>query len=471
MGDEIHQDHFDADDYRLFQQRLEQEMAFVRELFAARRFDQKGRNVGYELELCLLDQNGFPAPCNQQVLQKADNPLLTVELARFNLEINGHVFPVKGTLFSSIQHDLSDLYRQVERAAASLDAEVGLFGVLPSLGIHHLDAETYMSDLFRYRLLNERLMQMRQHPIHLEINGVERLQLDKEDVMLEALGTSLQVHYQIPFEEAVDSYHAALWASMAILAAAANSPLVLHRRCWQESRIAIFKQAVDTRNREQLYASQIPRVNFARGYISSWLELFEENQEFSPVLPEVSELAVEQLHHFNLHNGTIWRWIRPIIGVTEEGYHLRLELRVVPAGPTLIDSMANMVFYIGLIEGLKLNPEALTQNSFDDLERDFYRVAREGLAASVNWCSGEQGRMQNLLLESIIPLAYRGLDRLGIQDSAQWMAIIEQRVTSCQTGANWISEHWQKHRDGSLLVRDYQFHARQNIPVHRWPAP
>ncbi len=472
MGNEICKDHFEQKDFLLFQQKLDQEMEFVRQLFANKSFDNETRKLGYELELCLIDKTGAPSSCNKKVLDKADNPLFTVELATFNLEINGNAFLLTKSVFSKIEKNLANLYDQMEQAAASFDCAPVLFGVLPSLKLSHLDHNVYMSDMYRYRLLDQRLMEMRKRPVHLEIHGEDTLKIDKLDVMLEALGTSLQVHYQIPVDEAVDSYHAALWSSVAAIAVSANSPLVLQKKCWQESRIAIFKQAVDTRNKQETIDSIVPRVHFAKGYIKSWLEIFEDNDYYSPILPEVIDSAVEELHHFNFHNGTIWRWIRPILGLGVNGqYHLRLELRVVPSGPTLIDTMANMVFHVGLTEGLKLQPELLTNMPFSGLEQDFYQVARKGLSAKVSWCNGKVGSMQNLLLSHIIPTAYQGLEKLGIESPESWLEIIEQRVKSGQTGSQWITQHWEKYQDEKLLVTSYLKSAKQNIPVHQWSKP
>ena len=469
MGDEVNKDHFDVEDFQRFQEKLDAEMDFVRQLFAQRRFDNETRKLGYELELCLLDADGSPAPCNQRVLDKADNHLFTYELAKFNLEINGNAFDVCADVFSLIDKDLSELYQQVKQSAESCQTQVGLFGVLPSVEQKHLDSETYMSDMYRYRLLERRLIEMRQRPVHLEINGDDHLQMEKNGVMLEALSTSLQTHLQVPFDEAVDSYHAALWASMAALAVAANSPVVLGKKCWQESRIAIFKQAVDTRNEQEVQNSVIPRVHFGKGYINSFLDLFEDNSYYSPILPETRDTDIEELHHFNLHNGTIWRWVRPILGCERGEYHLRLELRVTPSGPTLIDTVANMVFFTGLVEGLKQSPADLTRLPFAGLEQDFYRVAREGLSARVNWCNGKTGTMQDLLLEYAIPRARLGLQKLGIQSTEKWLEIIQHRVTSGRTGSEWILRFCRQHNDMKKLVQTYLDHAKDNIPVHLWP--
>jgi len=470
MGDEVSKDKFSKADYSRFKQRLDQETEHVRALFLRAGFDHSTRRLGYELELCLLNARGEPSPCNQQVLEQADNPHFTVELARFNLEINGNAFAVHDTVMAQLQQDMAELYAEVADAAQIFGCRTGLFGVLPSLTREHVNRQSFMSDLSRYRLLDKRVMQMRGRPVQLDIHGPDHLQLEKNDVMLEALGTSLQIHYQIPFEESVASYHAALWSSLALIGAAANSPLVLGARGWQESRIVIFKQAVDSRNPQEIHDQQTPRVHLAQGYIHSWMELFEDNLCYSPILPEVLDKPLESLHHFNLHNGTIWRWVRPILGRDEPGrYHLRLELRVTPAGPTLIDSMANLVFQIGLIEGLKLKPNELTLVPYEVLEQDFYSAARHGLSAEVSWCNGKMGRLQDLVLRFAIPTAVTGLELLGIRDYAGWMDIVQQRVQSGRTGARWILDAWASQPDANALVQQYMLHASTNRPVHLWP--
>ncbi len=469
MGDEVNQDHFEERDYRLFQRKLSEEMDFVRQLFIQKQFDNSTRKLGYELELCLLDESGSPAPCNQQVLDKANNSLFTYELAKYNLEINGNAFDICPQVFEQISQDLDDLYAQVQCSADYCGVQTGLFGVLPSLERKHLDGDSYMSDLFRYHLLDQHLIEMRQRPVHLEIHGDDHLMLDHNNVMLEALSTSLQTHIQVPFDEAVDSYHAALWTSMAVLAVGANSPLVMGKQCWQESRIAIFKQAVDTRNLQEVHDAIIPRVHFGKGYIKSWLDLFEDNNYYSPLLPETRDTELSKLHHFNLHNGTIWRWVRPILGCVDSQYHLRLELRVTPSGPTLIDTMANMVFSVGLLEGLKQTPQDLTRIPFEVLEKDFYQVARAGLNARVSWCHGKMDKIQNLLLGYAIPTAATGLSKLGIENTVQWLDIIEARVASGRTGSDWILRYWRKNQDLNALVKAYLSNARQNTPVHLWP--
>ncbi|MCP4332828.1 MAG: hypothetical protein GY785_09250 [Gammaproteobacteria bacterium] len=473
MGEEIQKEHFEQADYDLFQARLEQETELLRSLFANRLFDNTSHMLGYELELCLADRDGNPSKINTQVIDAARNPLFTTELARFNMEINGNPFPYEANVFNLIESDLTELYQQAQDATERFDSQIGMFGVFPSVTREHLNPDGYMTELHRYNLLNRQLLRMRGRPILLNLDGEENLRVEKDDVMLEALATSLQIHLQVPFDEIVPTYHAGLWSSMLILAATANSPLVLGKCCWQESRIAIFKQAVDTRNPEEIENHIIPRVHLGKRYIDSLLDLFEDNFYYSPILPEVIDRPIEDLHHLALHNGTIWRWVRPIIARNDDGsYHLRLELRVVPSGPTLIDTLANTVFYVGLTEGLKsLGNELLTQVPYETLEADFYRAAREGLDASAHWPDSRELPLQQILLEHAIPLARANLAQTGIKDTDRWLDIIEARVSSGLTGAQWISNHWKRYGDSARLVCDYIEQARTNQPVHLWRNP
>jgi len=473
MGEEIQKEHFEQADYDRFQQRLEQETEWLRSLFAKGAFDNSSRMLGYELELCLADDNGNPSKTNTRIIDATGNPLFTTELARFNMEINGNVFPYRGNVFGEIESDLTALFRQAEDAAGELGSQIGMFGVFPSVTREHLDPAGYMTELHRYKLLNRQLLNMRGRPVQLFLDGEEQLNIEKHDVMLEALATSLQIHTQVPFDEIVPTYHAGLWSSMLILAATANSPLVLGKCCWQESRIAIFKQSVDTRSPQEVEDHIVPRVHLGKRYIESLLDLFEDNFYYSPILPEVLEdRPIEDLHHLSLHNGTIWRWVRPIVARNKDGsYHLRLELRVVPSGPTLIDTIANLVFYVGLTEGLKTLGNQLTQVPFATLEADFYRAAREGLDTRVHWPDGEEGALRQILLERALPLARDALEAAGLEDCGRWLDIIEARVKTGATGANWISKHWKQFGDSAQLVCDYIAQARTNQPVHLWQDP
>ena len=222
--------------------------------------------------------------------------------------------------------------------------------------------------------------ELRHESVKILFHGKDTVSLEKDDVMLEALGTSLQIHLQIPFDQATAYYHASLLASVVLLGFGANSPLVLGKRAWHESRIAIFEQSVDTRDKIRRAHHEETRVHFAHGYIDSWLDLFEQNKMFKIIFADVKKKPESDLHHFNLHNGTIWRWVRPILDKDKDGKHtLRLELRVLPSGPTLIDTQVNIWFFIGLIQGLVISKTDIRKIPFETLKDDFYTVAKGGL--------------------------------------------------------------------------------------------
>ncbi len=469
MGEEIDRDQFDPKDFEKFCDRLQQETEALAELFSSGQFDNHSRRVGYEVELCLTDDSGQPARVNHEVIETANNDLLSLELARFNLEMNSPPFEISDDVCERMYANLQEVFAATQQAAASHNAEVGMFGVLPSLQQEDLDPEYNMSAQHRYRMLSQQVINMRGRPVRVELNGVDSCVLERNDVMLEAMSTSLQVHLQLPFDEIIDSYHAGLWATMLIVGATANSSLVMEHQAWQESRVAIFKQAVDTRNLQEQEASESQRVMLGSGYVNSLQQLFEENLEFSPILPVLFDGDGNQFHHLCLHNGTIWRWVRPILGGDESsGYHLRLELRVVPSGPSLIDTMANAIFYLGLTLGLKEYAGELCEVPFKTLDHDFYRAAREGLEADVHWVDGSAINLQTLLLDSAIPMAEKALAANGFGNCGPWIDIIRERVASGATGAHWITQHWLKHQDSARLVRDYLSQARENKPVHLW---
>lgn len=469
MGEEIHQTEFHKKDYEDFKKRLNIETNLVRELFKNNNFDNKDYKFGYELELCLIDDNADPCPNNQAIINTANSELLTHELARFNLEINGNPFSLTTDVFTKIENDLTSLWDLAENAANKNNAKLILCGILPSIKEKHLNPKHFMSNLNRYMLLSSQVIKMRNRAVEINLEGEQKLHTSRNDVMLESLGTSLQVHMQVPFDELVSAYNASLLASILMLAISANSKIVLGKSCWHESRIGVFEQAVDTRNIEEIKNNIIPRVHFSKGYINSFLDLFEDNFYYSPVLPEVVDTKVEDLHHLNIHNGTIWRWVRPIISKNEDAnYALRLELRVTPSGPTLIDTMSNLVFYIALVKGLTPMANKITNINFNTLKSDFYNVAKNGINTNITWLDNKKRNIRDVILDEGLNIAKKGLNSLNIKNYDKWLNVIESRAKTGQTGAVWQYKMWQLTQDTNKIVAIYLNNARENKPVHSW---
>ncbi len=471
MGSEISHRAFTEEDFIAFKEALSKEHEYIRSLFdkGSEVFSDKYR-IGYELETCLLTDDNQPNPINKEIIEALDSPLFTNELAKYDLEINGNVFTLDTNAPDNLEKDLLKLWTQVQECAKKLNANVGLFGVLPSLRPEHFNKEIYQSDMHRYTVASQRIRELRHESVKILFHGEDEISLKKDDVMFEALGTSLQLHLQVPFETSVKYYHAALLASVVLVGFGANSSLVLGKKGWHESRIAIFEQSVDTRDQERREHGEETRVHFAHGYIDSWFDLFEQNKMFKLIFADVKDTPRDELHHLNLHNGTIWRWIRPILGREKDGRHtLRLELRVLPSGPTLKDIQINIWFFIGLIEGLVKSGINLTHIPFDKLKDDFYSVAKHGMESKFHEpFNARETSLKEWILDDGLKLTEAGLKSFNIQNIDSYLDYIRQRAQSSQNGASWQLAHFKKYHDIPKLMEDYMKNAEQNIPIHKW---
>jgi gamma-glutamyl:cysteine ligase YbdK (ATP-grasp superfamily) len=355
------------------------------------------------------------------------------------------------------------------RAAASLGAGVVAIGTLPTVTEQLLSLRNISSSL-RYRALNEQTLRLRQgRPIRLDIQGRERLQTEHFDVMLEAATTSFQLHLQVPASEAMRFYNAATIVSAPLVALAANSPLLFGKVLWEETRIPLFEQAVD------VGGGKFSRVTFGSGYTERSLEeCFVENREHYPVmLPLAMEDVSERLAHVRLHNGTIWRWNRALIGFNGPGEpHLRIEQRVPAAGPTTVDMAANMAFYYGLAQALATSPVPPENRlPFGTARANFYLAARYGLDAELVWLDQQPVTVRELILRQLLPLARRGLMQLDVAGdlAERLLGLIESRVSTGQNGAVWQRRFVELHgRDMALLTREYRDRQSAGNPVHTW---
>ena len=469
MGDEIPRRHFNAEDFSVFRFRLDEETKLLAEQFTSSRFSQRGDIAGFELEAWLVDDQGNPLPRNHEFLERLDNPLVVPELASFNVELNGSPTALAGRTFSRLRDELDATWHDCQATAGEMGCHLVTIGTLPTIREALLNSD-HMSKMVRYQALNDRVMALRDgKPLHLAIEGGTGLSMLHPDVMLEAAATSFQIHLQCKPENAVRDFNAAIVASAPMVAASANSPTLFGRSLWDETRIPLFEQAVD------IGAHYPKRVGFGTGYANeSMLEIFLENQAQHPILlPHVSDSSPTKFSHVRFHNGTIWRWNRPLIGFDHDGQvHLRIEHRVVPAGPTIKDCVANAALFFGLVRGFGLEREGVEERlSFATARDNFYNAARYGLGARVGWNGGEVG-IRELLLEELLPLSRRGLESYGIPETEidEYLGIMEARVDSTQNGAAW-QKRWVT-RNGmhvNDLVMDYVRMQERGEPVHTWP--
>lgn len=475
MGQEIESARFNKQDFIRFGKSLAEETALMQKWFDEHRFSERHAVGGFELEAWLVDRQGEPAPINEEYLALlGDSALYSPELSRFNIEINSSPQAIEGDALERMQRELQANWGRCQQVAQELGADLLMIGTLPTLRESMLTLAN-MSRMERYRALNEQVLRLRGgRPLELDIVGEEHLQTVHGDVMLEAATTSFQIHLQVDQDKAVRYFNAAQIVSAAMVAISANSPLLFGKRLWQETRIPLFEQAVAVGGIDGGAFGPLRRVSFGSGYVrQSLMELFLENAEHFPLLlPVALTEDSTQLPHLRLHNGTIWRWNRPLVGFDEDGRpHLRIEHRVVSAGPSVVDTMANAAFFYGLIASLaeqEMPPEQHLE--FFQARDNLYAAARYGIQAPVVWFDGWRGRMSELLPQ-LIPLARQGLELLGCATSVSdyYLSIIEQRLQTRQTGAAWQLAYLDRHGgDLTEMVAAYRERQESGKPVHAW---
>ena len=472
MGDEIDRRYYDAADFSTFRTCLTEETERLGEAFSTGAFSTRGNVAGFELEAWLLNENGDPTGKNEAFLAAADNPLIVPELAAYNIELNGSPQQLTGRVFTRLEDELSATWRACVEAGNEIGCGVVTIGILPTIRQDQLNS-SFMSEVTRYQTLNDRVMAMRDgRPLQLDIQGDSHLAVQHDDVMLEAATTSFQLHLQTTPAQGVRDFNACLIASAPLVAVSANSPALFGHLLWDETRIPLFEQAVDT-------GPTVPaRVTFGEDYVHhSLFELFQENESAYPILIPALTQAPERYSHLRFHNGTIWRWNRPLIGYDHDGVaHVRIEHRAVPAGPTVKDSIANAAFFYGLVLGFALGDPPEMRLDFTNAKANFYAASRQSLDATVVWAFEDGERqlpMRELLADTLIPLARRGLESIDvpIEEISAYLDIIAARVDLGLNGAKWQRRWIDQHGlDWHALVRAYKEQQDTGRPVHEWPC-
>jgi gamma-glutamyl:cysteine ligase YbdK (ATP-grasp superfamily) len=470
MGQEISSSKFSPQDFARFMSHLQQEHQLLAQTFAAAGFSHEGPVGGFEIEAWLVDDAGRADPCNEAFLRLLNDPLVVPELAAFNFELNITPGQLQGNVLATMEQELARTWQHCRETAASLGRHIVMTGILPSVTEAQLTLP-FMTRSNRYQALNEQVFRLRNGlPINLHIVGRETLKTEHFDVMLEAGTTSFQIHLQVPFDQAATAFNRALLYSAPMVAVSANSPFLFGNMLWEETRIPLFEQAVECGELAHR------RVTFGDDYVrDSLMECFDANLHSYPVLvPFTMDEAAGQLAHLRFHNGTIWRWNRPLIGFDPGGTpHLRLEHRAVPSGPTVVDSIANAALFWGLMASEALdNAYLLEKFPFATVRQNFYACARDGLNARVDWPQSAETGIRELLLNQLLPQAELGLQKLsiGTDDIQRYLGIIRQRVESGQNGAQWQRSWVQSNgRHMQALTLEYLKHQDSGIAVGQWP--
>ncbi|HSZ46641.1 MAG TPA: glutamate--cysteine ligase [Streptosporangiaceae bacterium] len=454
------------------------------------KFDNEPSQVGVEIELNLVDDDCQPAMTSTKVLDAIADPNWASELGRFNLEINVPPRRLGGQSLGELETAVVDELAHAAERAKVTGSRLVMIGILPTVRQHDV-TDAAMSANPRYRLLNDQMIAARGEDMRINIDGPERLLTHVDTIMPEACCTSVQFHLQVSPESFSNYWNAAQAVAGIQVALAANSPFLFGRELWRETRIPLFEQVTDTRPEELKLQGVRPRVWFGERWITSVFDLFEENLRYFPALlplrededPEVALDSGEapQLAELTLHNGTVYRWNRPVYAVVDGRPHLRVENRVLPAGPTVADVLANAAFYYGVVRALAETERPVwTRMSFTAAADNLVQGARHGIDARVYWPGMGETPVTELVLRRLLPLAMDGLQQWGVSasDSDRLLGIIEQRCLSGRTGASWQVESVHSLDRGDVdrrsalrrMTRGYIERMATNTPVHSWPA-
>ncbi|MFG3100621.1 glutamate--cysteine ligase [Streptomyces sp. NPDC048182] len=496
MGEKVVAGQFDLSDRQRYRDKLQRCLTGLERLLAEKGFDSPKNLMGLEIELNLVGADGMPRMLNAQVLERIASRDFQTELAMFNLEVNIAPHRLGGRVFDQLAEEIRTSLAYADRKAAEVDASIAMIGILPTLDRDDL-VSSNLSAVDRYALLNEQIVAARGEDFTLDIDGVEHLTCTSRSIAPEAACTSVQLHLQVTPDRFADVWNAAQAVAGAQIAVGANAPFLFGRELWRESRPPLFQQSTDTRPPELQAQGVRPRTWFGERWVTSAYDLFEENRRYFPALLPICDDedplevldagGVPKLSELVLHNGTVYRWNRPVYDVADGRPHLRVENRVLPAGPTVTDVIANAAFYYGVVRALAEDPRPVwTRLPFEAAAANFEAACRHGVDARFTW--PKRGRLGGttevdavvLVRDELLPLAAAGLDAWGVEaaDRDFYLGVIEERCRRRANGASWQAATFHRAREAGMTregalaatTRRYCDLMREGEPVHLWPV-
>lgn len=495
MGDAVSSDSYTPKQRTQYRNYLLDELeVFDRHLQEATFVDHG--TIGLELELNLVDDSMAPVGCNDAVLAELakESDEFQAEVGRYNLEVNHPPLSMAGDGLTTLHQGLNARLRAVHDAAHSAGARLAMIGTLPTVTTDYLQSDEWMTNENRYAALSNSVLQARGELVEIDLKREERYSATFDDIATESTCTSMQLHLQVAPDRFADAWNASQAIAGVQVALSANSPLFLGHRVWHESRIPVFQQSMDTRTAELVNQGVRPRVWFGERWVTSVFDLFEENvRYFSPLIPESRAEAGKPimsgdspgLHYLNLQNGTIWRWNRPIYDPTTELSHIRVENRILPAGPTTLDIIADAAFYYGLVKFLGEQTRPVwSRLTFDDARKNFFAGARDGIRSTMVWPTLGRIDVTNLVLNHLLDQAREGLEMLEVDEKLidKYLGIIEGRAWSRQNGAAWQLAALDSVGAGTkpdtperraalaTVLEAYLENQKTGTPVHAWPS-
>jgi len=457
-------------------------------------FESGITRIGAEQEMVMVDNNTFkPSLIAMEALELMQHyPWVETELAKFNLETNIDPKELTGDCFSDLETENRTKLEKIQEVLDGFNTSIVLTGILPTLRKYHLDMDNLTPKKRYYALMEALNKQLIGQSYELRILGIDELLVKHDSPLLEASNTSFQVHLQVEPEDFVKMYNIAQALAGPVMAISANSPIVFGKRLWHETRIALFQQSLDTRTTHDHMRERSPRVSFGRDWLhNSILEIYKEDiARFRVLLSsdiEEDSLAVikagqvPKLRALQVHNSTVYRWNRPCYGISENGQpHLRIENRILPAGPTVLDEVANATFWLGAMIGMSLEVDDIrTKMSFVDARDNFGKAAKFGVDSKFTWFEDRKVAAVDLVRE-LIPIARKGLESRNVNpaDIDKYLGVIQQRADKHMNGARWMLRAFTKLSENSsidealsVLTATMIENQKSNKPVHEWELP
>ena len=453
MGEQNIEEYSTETSRQAFMKSLLDEVRALEAMLAKGMVESGVSRIGAEQEMFLINAARKPALTALDVLDELDDERFTHELGLFNIEANLSVQEFNSDCLSRMEAEAQEVYAKARVAAKKCDSEIALVGILPTLTKNNLGLDS-MVPIPRYHALNEAIMALRGHDLQFTINGIDQLVVKHDNLMLEACNTSFQVHFQVSPDDFAHLYNIAQVVTGPLMAASVNSPILLGKRLWHETRISVFEYSVDARSATHQSRGLKPRVHFGDHWVNeSVTEIFKEDiarfrviltteTEDNP-LAMVAQGIAPKLKALCLHNGTVYRWNRACYGVHNGIPHLRIENRVIPSGPTVIDEIANTAFFVGMMAGMADKYKDVRELiTFDDVKANFMAAARDGIRAQMNWFGDTHMPARELILEELLPLAEQGLQKYGVdqKDIDLYLGVLRDRVSTRRNGARWALE-------------------------------
>ncbi|HEX5112202.1 MAG TPA: glutamate-cysteine ligase family protein [Saprospiraceae bacterium] len=451
--------------------------------------------IGAEQEMVLVDQKTFkPACINMEALSHmTDWPWVETELAKFNLEINLEPREFSGSSFRLMEDEMASKLSKIEGVVNQLGATIVLTGILPTLRKYDLEMSNLTPKQRYFALMEAINQQLIGNTYELNMVGIDELLIKHDSPLLEAVNTSFQVHLQVSPQQFAPMYNLAQALSAPVMAIAANSPIVFGRRLWHESRIAMFQQSLDTRSTHDHMRERSPRVNFGRQWCDeSILDIYREDiarfrvllsgDVTEDALETIKEGRVPKLRSLQVHNSTVYRWNRPCYGISENGKpHLRIENRVLPSGPTVLDEVSNAALWLGcMIQMSEDVGDIRNKMSFEDVSDNFSKAAKFGIDSKFTWMFDQKIPAVELVLDELLPRAKAGLAmrKVNPEDISRYLDIIEARAREHMNGARWALRSYTKLKKETtedealtVLTNAMSVNAKQGLPVHMWKMP